>query len=148
MGVEEVEDEELEEDTLELELELEEREEAGSVEEEEGECDSAELKDEVGSGLEAEGTELAPLPWGLLPSSFVPGSMTSARVSLAKTSGDRLRSILWASTWAFADAPSVKTRARAREQKSVRTSFLDLTLNILVKTGIFSRLEDYGGRWL
>lgn len=139
MGVEEVEDEELEEDTLELELELEEREEAGSVEEGEGECDSAELKVEVGSGLEAEETELAgPLPGlGLLPSSFVPWSMTSAREPLAKTSGDRLRSILWASTWAFADAPSVKTRAKAREQKSVRTSFLDLTLNILVKTGIF-----------
>lgn len=136
MGVEEVEDEELEEDTLELELELEEREEE-SVEEEEGECDSAELKAEVGSGLEAEETELVPLPWGLLPSSFVPWSMTSAREPLTKTSGDRLRSILWASTWAFADAPSVKTRARAREQKSVRTSFLDLTLNILVKTGIF-----------
>lgn len=139
MGVEEVEDEELEEDTLELELELEEREEAGSEEEEEGERDSAELKLEVGSGLEVEETELAgPLAWlGSLASSFVPWSMTSAREALAKTSGDRLRSILWASTWAFADAPSVKTRARAREQKSVRTSFLDLTLNILAKTGIF-----------
>lgn len=48
MGVEEVDGEELEGDTLELELELEDREEAGSVEEGEEECDRAELTLEAG----------------------------------------------------------------------------------------------------
>ena len=90
------------------------------------------------TGLETEETELAG-PLGSFPSSWAPTWIMSARVSLTKTAGDRLRSILWESSWGFADAPSVKTSTRAREQKRVRTSFLDLTLNILVKVGIFWR---------
>ena len=67
-----------------------------------------------------------------LSSAFVPGSMKSPRFCLPTRTGARLRSILWESR--FADTPSVKTSIKAREQKKVRTSFLDLSLNIL---GIF-----------
>jgi hypothetical protein len=61
---EEEEEEELKEDRLELELELREEEERGSAEDGEGECDTAELGLEVGSGIETEETE----PEGLLGS--------------------------------------------------------------------------------
>ena len=99
-------------------------------------------------------TELVgPLTWlGSSPSSFVPTSMTFPfpESCLPRSAWDRLRSILWPSSWVFADAPSVKTSTRAREQKRVRTSFLDLTLNILAK-GYFLEEErprevEYGGR--
>jgi hypothetical protein len=129
-------DEELEEDTPRLELELWEREGVREISEV-GESGSDGL--ELGNRrLETDETELAGrTPWlGSSPSPFVPMSMTSPWVCLPRSAGVRLRSILWPSSWVFADAPSVKTSIKAREQKSVRTSFLDLTLSILAK-GIF-----------
>jgi hypothetical protein len=140
VAVEEVEDDEgLEEDELELEAGVWESDEVEETEEED-ECEdgSGELE-VVEDELETGGTEPMRLPpWlGSLLSPSVPGLMMSEVEALPRTSGNRLRSILWPSSWAFADAPSVKTSTRAREQKKVRTSFLDLTLNIPAKMGIF-----------
>jgi len=89
-------DEELKEDTLRLELELEERE-GVSKSSEVGEGGNDELG--LGDWLETDETELAGLlllvPWlGSPPSPLVPTLMMFPRPCLPRSAGDRLRSIL------------------------------------------------------
>jgi hypothetical protein len=101
VAVEEVEDDEgLEEDELELEAGVWESDEVEETEEED-ECEdgSGELE-VVEDELETGGTEPMRLPpWlGSLLSPSVPGLMMSEVEALPRTSGNRLRSILWPSS--------------------------------------------------